>query len=261
MGSIDAQFGANRKKVIEETKRATEIWNKAYGTPLFEYSDDTNLVINLIFDERQRKINEIAKQETTVNLDKYQMSATLQKYEEQYNMLDAAVTELNKQVEYWNSHGGATPQIYNKLIDQQDKLNAQIEELNQFSGSLSAAGAEVNVRIDALNETISDFNKLLDLYPEEGVYLPYEEIIEIYFYDSESRFIHTVAHELGHALGLDHVMEDNAILHPTTSENTALTTGDIEELTRFCEERNRFEFISRNWETLLHNTIQKISAK
>ena len=72
--------------------------------------------------------------------------------------------------------------------------------------------------------------------------------------------MHTVAHELGHALGLDHVLEEDAVMHPTTSENLELTDIDVEVLNNFCIEQNKFEFIKGNLEILLRNVIGELKA-
>jgi len=261
VGPIDPQFSADRNTVIKEAKEAAEIWNEEYGKTLFEYDENANLVIRLVFDERQRKINEIVTQEATVSLDKYELTERLERYEDKYRMLDGAIGELNRQVEFWNSHGGAPPEIFNQLIEQQNKLNLQIDALNQLGRDLESAGTDVNQQIDLLNETITDFNDMLALYPEEGLYKPYEEEIDIYFYDSEERFIHTVAHELGHALGLDHILKEDALMHPTTSDNLSLTDEDTEELYTFCAERDRFEFLRGNWELILRNKIQSLQTR
>jgi peptidoglycan hydrolase CwlO-like protein len=261
VGPIDPQFAADRQTVIEQAKLAANIWNDEYDFPLFEYNEEADLVIRLVFDERQRKINEITKSEAIVNLDKYELTGKIEKYAGKYQTLKSAMDELNRQVEYWNSKGGAAPGIYNKLIEQQEKLNLQVDDLNKVAESLDQASTEANQKIDSLNETITNFNKILDLYPEEGLYNPNEDQIDIYFYDNENRFVHTVAHELGHALGLGHVLEEIALMHPTTSENLELTEEDTRELGSFCAENDRFEFLKENWELVLRNKIINLQAK
>ena len=79
--------------------------------------------------------------------------------------------------------------------------------------------------------------------------------IEVYIYEAAEEYIHTTAHELGHALGLDHVDEEDSILYPVSSPKSHATTSDLNAINNFCSEQNRIDLIKNDlknmWYTLL----------
>lgn len=257
--AIDTQFNVNRKTVKNNTIEAAEIWNKALNQKLFVYDETSDLDIDLVFDERQRSMNQISNREQKLEVNKISLNEQVENYENEYDKLTKYVNDLNSQIEYWNQRGGAPPEIYNELVKQQKNLNNAIEELNETANEINTTTSLVNLRIGELNTSIYNFNEVLNTLPEEGLYTSDNENIQIFFYDSKDRFVHTVAHELGHALGLNHVINEGAIMHPTTSASVSLQENDLVELKNFCREQSRFEHIKNNFELILRDYINENS--
>ena len=45
--------------------------------------------------------------------------------------------------------------------------------------------------------------------------------------------VSTLAHEMGHSLGLDHIEDEGAMMNPIVSETTSIKTADKNLLTNF----------------------------
>jgi predicted Zn-dependent protease len=60
--------------------------------------------------------------------------------------------------------------------------------------------------------------------------------INIYQYDNEYRLVRVLAHEFGHALGLNHSKSAEAVMYPLIqSDSLALAADDIAALKEHCK--------------------------
>ena len=67
--------------------------------------------------------------------------------------------------------------------------------------------------------------------------------INIYQYDAEDELTIVLAHEFGHALSLDHVLNAHSIMYYFMDEQQVgkgLSTEDIAEFNRICGQKNAF---------------------
>ena len=81
--------------------------------------------------------------------------------------------------------------------------------------------------------------------PEEGLYVSDDKgrKIDIYFNISKDETVHTLAHEMGHALGIGHVQDANSIMYPKTNIVLSLSVDDINALNKACEKRSYFDIL------------------
>jgi predicted DNA-binding protein YlxM (UPF0122 family) len=261
LGEIDPHFNISRDEVIKALKQTESIWETSIGKNLFSYSENGKLKISLVYDSRQEstiKLQQLGlninEDKTTYDALKVQYNSLISSYNDQKSSLqsliknyDTAKAEYEKQATYWNQKGGAPIDEYNKLTN--DKLNLeglanQIRALqNSITNLVDNINATANVlnRIaDSLNLNVSNYNDIgatQETEFQEGIYkkdLNGEEII-VYQFDSYNKLVRVLAHEFGHALGLEHTNDPNSIMYKINQgNNLILTPEDLSALKTMC---------------------------
>ncbi len=256
IGTFDTRFGITEKAFLDSVEKASSVWSESAGKELFMYDPKGKLTINLIYDERQKttqqnqelqadikKTAELAssiKQEyETLEADlavrKNDYEAELRQFEAQQNAYEADVT-------YWNSRGGAPENEYQALKRKENELKASAQILEQKRLSLNAKVDQVNAFIQKYNllvrdanEDISTINQRAGKEFQEGTYDPNTNTINIYEFSTTYKLLRILAHELGHALSLDHNQNPASIMYELNQANTlTLSPNDEEALKTLC---------------------------
>lgn len=244
IGSLDTRFNISQDRLKKDIDTALVIWEKPQGQDLFKYDSNGLITVSLVFDERQALNNEIQTLEGILKGDQNTLSAQIAQYEAQVIDFNKRVKALNDEINNWNSKGGAPQGEYDKLLTEQNNLRIEADRLNVLAVSLNQKTVNYNAKIGKLNGTIDTFNSGLAVKPEEGIYDETKKTIDIFFMTNKQELVHTLAHEFGHALGLDHVQDVKAIMYAQASSTIKATSLELSSLKRICEKKSILEIFS-----------------
>lgn len=245
VGSVDPKFGVSEDQLLKNLKSAEDIWEKPTGKNIFDYDPNGPLAVNFVYDTRQALKTEIDKQEKTLTSQSGSLDSQIASYEKQAADFNVRSKQLNDDINYWNSQGGAPPDEYDELIARQKDLQQEADRLNQLAKSLNQKADNYNSGVVKINAAIGTFNQALAVKPEEGLYTSSTNTIDIFFITDRNELVHTLAHELGHARGLDHLNNPKAIMYPQTSLTVSATSGDIQALESVCSRRSYWDQVAK----------------
>ena len=200
IGEIDGRFSLSRNSIEMFAKQAADIWNTAISTPLFREDPYGEITINIVYDQRQELMD-------TLNGIQQQLSR------------DAATIGLVK------------TQFETLKANYEPNLQSTLEELVI---TINADVASYNNLVNEYNSTAKSLETLFDQKPYAGIYNTGSKVITIYLNRSQEEFTHTIAHEFGHAIGLGHNENINAIMYPNTNSSLTLSPEDLTAIKTRC---------------------------
>lgn len=269
IGRFDTQFGITEDDFKSYVSEAGTVWEKTLNRKIFIYNPKASFKINLIYDQRQ--LATIQKQKTEFGLSavedvfkkldvdfsvfKSQYDQKSSNYEQALASFSARKAAYDAEVAVWNSKGGAPKNQYQVLDAERLSLNAEAQQLNAQALSLNDMAKQLNTLLIERNAKAAEYNKIAEDYNKkynQGLEFNQAEYISgetrlnagggqvnVYQFGNKRDLILALSHELGHALGMDHVENPKSIMYYLTGinadTNLAPTTEDLAELNRVCK--------------------------
>jgi len=244
------------------------MWEDAAGQSLFEYDNGIGFPINLVYDDRQERVQGMVEAEQAIDrmkADLERLKTAAREAKEQFDLeqseyeaalqnLNAQVSDYNRRIEEWNRQPSMPDEVAAQyrhekqgLVDEKARLDLAVERLDRH-------GHNVNNLVEQANGAAARYNKEVDRFNAAygrpvlqriGVCRSIDDVpqaIDVFAFTSKEHLAVILAHELGHALGLKHVSGNGSIMSAVEegakdAESLRLTDKDVSELRRAVAER------------------------
>lgn len=263
IGSFDRRFNISEKDFLGALSLAEAVWEKPLGKELFSYNPETGEIpINLIYDYRQETtstLNNLGEalehNEENYKALEVQYKQLKSEYDNAKNLYDARVEVFDKanllyekQVDAWNNGPRTSKQQFNELEKAKVELEREVQELKFLEVKLNARVKEINELVARLNDMAQTLNLGVKTYNTigssrgesftGGVYYSSDgkEGIDIFEFSSQDKLVRILAHELGHALGLEHNDNPESVMYYLNKGDTGvLSEDDLTSLKSLCK--------------------------
>lgn len=262
LGNFNERFGLSREDFLKVIGEAAEIWQKPVSKKLFNQAAGGALKINLIYDSRQEATDKLKKLGFTIHNDQASYEALKNKYDAFIKIHNTQKSELDSIIKYYEEkradyevevkaaerRGGATSEEYAIFEQEKKDLNKLIAAIKQKQASLNKTADDINAVVSVINRLIRQLNLTGGDYNavgatvsgefKEGQYIRDQsgERINIYQFDDRPALIRVLAHELGHALNIDHLDNPEAIMYRLNeSGKEKITADDLAALKQVCK--------------------------
>lgn len=258
MGPVDPRFGFDGATVSRALKEAAGLWQDAAVAQMFVWSDHPRaMVVSMQFDQRQYNVNQQRSLRGGIDRDRSQLQSREAALKQWGGRIEAARREHDRLAEAfaqraraheadvasWN-HG--SPQ--GRTEARRQALERESAIIQVMRVELRQAQSELNGDIAAYNRSareqqqyaeqyrgrIARYNNLSSPQPIESGRYSYDRErgrrIEVFRAGDYNDLVWIFAHELGHAIGLDHLNRPGAVMNELLHDGEIAQSGPARPL-------------------------------
>lgn len=244
LGYLDPAFNLTEAEATAAVDQAAQMWNQAFGRTLLQ-QDPQGFVIDFRFDARQQQL--LKQRLLSRNINRYDQAIEpgRENLPQQFAALQQQIDSFNQQTAQLQQQIAAFKPDAPNAAAERAQLERRQRELQQEADWLQQQRQQLVRDQDYLNETIKQRNALLTEAGPPTINGPFEvglmnirgteRLMTIYAFGSQQDLVATLAHEFGHAFGVDHTSADDSIMyHSLSTQQLVLTAVDIAALQAQC---------------------------
>ncbi len=248
VGDIDNRYAISHDELEEILRDVAQLWSDAAGRDLFIVSETADIPVNLIYSEDQarssmeRQLNnriesmrvDLHVMEREYNRAQVLYDEKLDEYNADAHALQTDLDVLNNWVRQINEQGGFRDSQVRQLEERQSSLNNRTRILDRRRVLLSSEADDLNRQLDYLNGRIAQKNSAIEEYNRsfsgtqrftQGSYewQGSQQKINVFHFNGLRELKLVLAHEAGHALGIDHVENPASVMYHLMGNQDVIT--------------------------------------
>ena len=267
VGDIDDRFQVSEAELADLLESISETWSEAADKTVMKYADDGEIRVNLVYDNEQQMTDSERQYRDRLRREEQEISRLEAEYERMNNRFDEKSADyqddsaelqqeidgLNAWVNEQNSAGGFYDDDLERFEERKTEIDQKAINLNGRAEQLMAEADELNRFLDEINKKIDHKNNLIKEYNQtfsgvqrftQGTYewKGDDRWINVFQFSSHRELELVIAHEMGHAIGIDHVSNPESVMHHLMGNQSGttlqLSEEDVRALNNICSSGN-----------------------
>lgn len=240
IGTIDPRHEITKTEVLKALKEAERMWEKPARRNLFEYSKTSPFKINILYGPLSLHEEKRREARATVDLYHLELTGAIRRLENFTNELREQSQHIQQvqrrfirerdayeqRVKTWNEgREPFTQKEYEALRKQREQIEAERHSINRLTDQFNQRRlgsdklrAEVRRKEEIYERVRLSYNREYGSARsmDQGVY--YGTGIDVYYFANLDELRTTLAHELGHALGIGHTDAEGSLMYPLIND-------------------------------------------